>query len=96
MQFLLCRCLQYCREPLLSSKLKIISEITFVIEQRPIKVFFKCEISDLIGPLGKNLNFLSLLGLLELHNFLNFLFIFKLPFSKPFWNNFNYVSTSNI
>ena len=40
--------------------------------------------------MGKNLNFLSLLGLMELHivNFLNFLFIIQAPFLKTFLEQF--------
>ena len=63
------QCLQYGREPLLSFKLKIISEITFVIEHRPIKVFFKREISDFIGPLGKNLTFFVSVGIVGTSQF---------------------------
>ena len=49
-----------------------------------------------VGPLGKNLNFLSPLGSLNFFDFLSFLFILKLPFSKPFHNTLNYASTANI
>ena len=44
----------------------------------------------------ENLNFLSPLRLLKFFNFLNFLFILKLSYSKPFHNTLNYVSTANI
>ena len=43
-----------------------------------------------VGPLGKTLIFLSPLGSL------NFLFILKLSYSKPFHNTLNYASTANI
>ena len=46
--------------------------------------------------LGRNLNFLSPLGSLKFEDFLSFLFILKLSYSKPFHNTLNYVSTANI
>ena len=49
-----------------------------------------------VGPLGKNLNFLSPLGSLNFYDFLSFLFILKLSYSKPFHNTLNYASTANI
>ena len=42
-----------------------------------------------------NLSFVSFENA-QISKILNFLFIFKLPLSKPFWNNLNYASTSNI
>ena len=49
-----------------------------------------------VGPLGKSLNFLSPLGSLNSYDFLSFLFILKLFYSKPFHNTLNYASTANI
>ena len=49
-----------------------------------------------VGPLGKSFNFLSPLGLLNFWDFLSFLFILKLSYSKPFYNTLNYASTANI
>ena len=47
-------------------------------------------------PLEKTLNFLSALGSLKFQDFLSFLFILKLSYSKPFHNTLNYASTANI
>ena len=79
------------RESLLSFEL-MHSEIPFVIEQTS----FKYKILSLVGPLGTNLTFLSPLGLLRFQGFPSFLFILKLSYSKPFYTNLNYVSTSNV
>ena len=49
-----------------------------------------------VGPSGKNLNFLSPLGSLRFSDFLSFLFILKLSYSKTFHNTLNYASTANI
>ena len=49
-----------------------------------------------VGPLGKNLNFLSPLGSLKFYVFLSFLFILKLSYSKPIRKILNYASTANI
>ena len=49
-----------------------------------------------VGPLGKNLKFLSPLGSLKFHDFLSFLFIQKLSYLKPFHNTLNYASSANI
>ena len=49
-----------------------------------------------VGPLGKTLIFLSPLGSLTSYDFLSFLFILKLSYSKPFHNTLNYASTANI
>ena len=49
-----------------------------------------------VGPLGENLNFLSPLGSLNFWDFLSFLFILKLSYSKPFHDTLNYASTANI
>ena len=45
-------------------------------------------------PWGKT--FLSPLGSLKFQDFLGFLFILKLSYSKPFHNTLNYASTANI
>ena len=47
-------------------------------------------------PWGETLNFLSPLGSLKFYDFLRFLFILKLSYSKLFHNTFNYVSIANI
>ena len=49
-----------------------------------------------VSQLGRNLNFLSPLGLLTFLDFLSFLFILKLSYSKPFHYTLNYASTANI
>ena len=49
-----------------------------------------------VGPLGKNLNFLSFLGSLKFQDCLSFLFILKLSYSNPFHNSLNYASTANM
>ena len=49
-----------------------------------------------VGPLGKTLIVLSPLGSLKFSDFLSFLFIMKLSYSKPFYNTLNYASTANI
>ena len=49
-----------------------------------------------MGPSGKNLICLSFLGSLKFQDFLNFLFILKFPYSKPFRNNMDYASIANI
>ena len=49
-----------------------------------------------VGPLGKNLIFLSPLGSLKFYDFLSFLFILKLSYSKPIRNILNYASVANI
>ena len=49
-----------------------------------------------MGPLGKDLNFLSPFGSLKFYDFLRFLFVLKLSYSKPFHNTLNYASTANI
>ena len=49
-----------------------------------------------VGLLGKNLIFLSPLGSLKFYDFLNFLFILKLSYSKPIRNILNYASVENI
>ena len=49
-----------------------------------------------VGPLGTYPHFLSPLGLLKCQDFLSFLFILKLSYSKPFYNTLNYPSTTNI
>ena len=49
-----------------------------------------------VGPLGKKINFLSPLGSPNFEDFLSFLFILKLSYSKPFHNTLNYASTANI
>ena len=46
--------------------------------------------------MGKTLSFLSPLGSLKFWDFLRFLFILKLSYSKPFHNTLNYASTANI
>ena len=46
--------------------------------------------------LGKSLDFLSPLGSLKFSDFLSFLFMLKLSYSKPFHNTLNYNSTANI
>ena len=46
--------------------------------------------------MGKTLTFLSPLGSLKFSDFLSFLFILKLSYSKPFHNTLNYASTANI
>ena len=56
---------------------------------------FEYEILGLVS-LGENLTFLSPFGLLKFHVFMNFIFILKLSFSKPFYNNLNYTSNENI
>ena len=50
----------------------------------------------LVGPLVENLTFSTPLALTKFQKILKLVSIFRLPFSKPFWNNLNYVSTSNI
>ena len=45
---------------------------------------------------GKTLAFLSPLGSLKFQDFLSFLFILKLSYSKPVYNTLNYASTANI
>ena len=57
---------------------------------------FRYKILYHVGPLGKNLNFLSPLGSLTFQNFLSFLFILKLSYSKPFHNTLNCASAANI
>ena len=49
-----------------------------------------------VDPLEKTLLFLSPLGSLKFLDFLNFLFILKLPYSKPFHKTLNYAFTANI
>ena len=49
-----------------------------------------------VGQLGKTLIILSPLGSLKFLDFLSFLFILKLSFSKPFHDTLNYASTANI
>ena len=49
-----------------------------------------------VGPLGKSLNFLSPLGSLKVLDFLSFLLILKLSYSKHFRNTLDYASTANI
>ena len=49
-----------------------------------------------VGPLVKNLHFLSPLGSLKFKDFLSFLVILQLSYSKPFHNTLNYASTANI
>ena len=44
----------------------------------------------------ENLNVFVSFEIAEIFNFLNFLFILKLSYSKPFHNTLNYVSTANI
>ena len=44
----------------------------------------------------ENLNAFVSFEIAEIFNFLNFLFILKLSYSKPFHNTLNYVSTANI
>ena len=44
----------------------------------------------------KTLIFVSPLGSLKFFNFLGFLFLLKLSYSKPFYNALNYASTANI
>ena len=53
---------------------------------------FKYETLSLVCPLGENLTFFFSLEIAEF----NFPFIFKLPFSRPFWNSLDHASTSNI
>ena len=57
---------------------------------------FRTKILGHVGPLGKTLIFLSPLGLLKFQDFLSFLFILKLSYSRPFHNTFSYASTANI
>ena len=45
-----------------------------------------------VDPLGQNLNFFVSLRIAEIYDFLSFLFILKLSYSKPFQNTLNYVS----
>ena len=47
-------------------------------------------------PWGKAFIFWSPLGSLKFWDFLSFLFILKLSYSKPFHNTLNYASTANI
>ena len=49
-----------------------------------------------VGPLGENFTFLSPLGLLEIQNFLSYLFILKLSYAKPFYSTLSYASITNI
>ena len=49
-----------------------------------------------IGPLGKTSLFRLPWDWMKFQKILIFLYVFKLPFSKPFWNGLNYVSTPNI
>ena len=51
---------------------------------------FKYGLLGLVGPLGENVPFFVSLGLVD------FLFILKLLFLKPSYNNLNYDSTANI
>ena len=57
---------------------------------------FRYKILGHVGPLGKNLNFLSPLGSLKFEDFLSFLFMLKLSYSKPFHKTLKYASTANI
>ena len=57
---------------------------------------FRYIILGHVGPLGKNLNFLSPLGLLKFFDFLSFPFILMLSYSKHFHNTLIYTSTANI
>ena len=45
---------------------------------------------------GGGPNFLSPLRLLKFWDFLSFLFIMMVPYSKPLYNTLNYASTANI
>ena len=49
-----------------------------------------------MSPLGTNLIFSSPLGLLRFQEFLSFLFILKLSYSKPLYSTLSYASTVNI
>ena len=49
-----------------------------------------------VGPLEKTLIFLSPLGSLNFLDFLSFLFILKLSYSKPSHSALNYASTANV
>ena len=57
---------------------------------------FSYKILGHVGLLGKTLIFLSPLGSLKFEDFLSFLFILKLSYSKPFHNTLNYSSAANI
>ena len=50
----------------------------------------------ILGPLGTNLVFLSPLGLLRFQDFISFLSVLQLSYSKPFYSTLNYASTANI
>ena len=81
-------------EPLLSFELIYFrSSFCYTIENSR---GFRYKILDHVLPLWKNLNFLSPLGSLKFYDFLSFLFILKLSYSKPFHNTLNYASTANI
>ena len=56
----------------------------------------KYKILGRVGPLRTNLTFSSPSGLLKFYNFLSFLFILKLSYSKSFHGILNYASTANI
>ena len=49
-----------------------------------------------VGPLGKNLIFLSPLGSLKCQDFLSFLFIQKFSYSEPIHDILSYASVENI
>ena len=49
-----------------------------------------------VSPLGKNVNFFVSLGIAEMLEFSDLLFIPKLSHSKPFHNSLTYASAGNI
>ena len=70
------------REPLLSFEL--IYFRNFFCYRIENSLGFKNKILGNVGPLGKNLNFLSPLGSPKCQDFLSFLFILTLSYSKLF------------
>ena len=82
------------REPLLSFELIYFRNSFFYITENSRSCRYK--ILGHVGPLGENLNFLSPLGSIKFQDFLSFLFILKLSYSKPFHNTLNYASAANI
>ena len=55
---------------------------------------FKYEMLDFIGTLKRKPHFFRFSW--EYQNFTTFKVIHVLSFSKPFWNSFNFASTSNV
>ena len=49
-----------------------------------------------VVPSGENPICLSSLGSMKFQDFLNFLFILKFPYSRPFCNTLDYASIANI